>query len=176
MLPRPGYIAARRPRWARLDATPRTGCGQEEVPSRRWTSSSLAGLCCTCGRTRSGGVQASFDFRGAKKTAAGRMLTVIFTNDLTAALTPEKLPADVLAGAAGRTPGRARLTIPPSLTGLHPYGVAANEALGIAALRTPLPSEQDRSAGAGGMPECRTLFTALSPGFSETPWISRCGL
>src|SRR5687767_2030731 len=29
-----------------------------------------------------GGVQASFDFRGAKNTAAGRMLTVTLTNDL----------------------------------------------------------------------------------------------
>jgi hypothetical protein len=29
-----------------------------------------------------GGVQASFDFRGAKNTAAGRTLTVILTNDL----------------------------------------------------------------------------------------------
>ena len=30
----------------------------------------------------SGGVQASFDFRGAKNTSAGRMLTVMLTNDL----------------------------------------------------------------------------------------------
>ena len=29
-----------------------------------------------------GGVQASFDFRGAKNDAAGRMLTVTLTNDL----------------------------------------------------------------------------------------------
>ena len=29
-----------------------------------------------------GGVQASFDFRGAKNTAAGRMLTITLTNDL----------------------------------------------------------------------------------------------
>jgi hypothetical protein len=29
-----------------------------------------------------GGVQASFDFRGAKNAAAGRMLTVTLTNDL----------------------------------------------------------------------------------------------
>ena len=29
-----------------------------------------------------GGVQASFDFRGARNTAAGRMLTVTLTNDL----------------------------------------------------------------------------------------------
>jgi hypothetical protein len=29
-----------------------------------------------------GGVQASFDFRGAENTAAGRMLTVTLTNDL----------------------------------------------------------------------------------------------
>jgi hypothetical protein len=29
-----------------------------------------------------GGVQASFDFRGAKNTVAGRMLTVTLTNDL----------------------------------------------------------------------------------------------
>jgi hypothetical protein len=29
-----------------------------------------------------GGVQASFDFRGAKNTGAGRMLTVTLTNDL----------------------------------------------------------------------------------------------
>jgi tail tube protein len=29
-----------------------------------------------------GGVQASFDFRGAKNTAAGCMLTVTLTNDL----------------------------------------------------------------------------------------------
>jgi len=29
-----------------------------------------------------GGVQASFDFRGAKNTVAGRMLTITLTNDL----------------------------------------------------------------------------------------------
>ena len=29
-----------------------------------------------------GGVQASFDFRGAKNDGAGRMLTVTLTNDL----------------------------------------------------------------------------------------------
>ncbi len=31
-----------------------------------------------------GGVQASFDFRGAKKDVAGRMLTITLTNDLDA--------------------------------------------------------------------------------------------
>jgi hypothetical protein len=33
-----------------------------------------------------GGVQASFDFRGAKNTAAGRMFTVMLTNDLDGAV------------------------------------------------------------------------------------------
>jgi hypothetical protein len=33
-----------------------------------------------------GGVQASFDFRGAKNSTAGRMLTVTLTNDLDGAV------------------------------------------------------------------------------------------
>lgn len=35
-----------------------------------------------CAAARATGVQASFDFQGAKNEAAGRMLTVTLTNDL----------------------------------------------------------------------------------------------
>jgi Phage tail tube protein len=54
-----------------------------------------------------GGVQASFDFRGAKNTAAGRMLTVTLPTISTAPFTPEE-PAIAYARRRSRAHSRAR--------------------------------------------------------------------
>jgi hypothetical protein len=71
---------------------------------------------------------------------------------------------------------RARLTTRPSLTGLRPYWVTGNEALGMSAPGRPSEANRTPQARRGGTPECRTLFTVLSSGFSGAPWITRCGL
>jgi hypothetical protein len=51
-------------------------------PDPVWANIRPCAVCSRQSREGPGGVQASFDFRGAKNTAAGRMLTVTLTNDL----------------------------------------------------------------------------------------------
>ena len=47
-----------------------------------------------------GGIQASFDFRGAKNDVAGRMLTVALTNDLDGLVYGYLIPAGAACGRA----------------------------------------------------------------------------
>ena len=117
-----------------------------------------------------GGVQASFDFRGAKNTAAGRMLTVTLTNDLDGHGLRVTLP--------GSGVGHTRL-IHRSLLRLIPESVDECDGRMTFSLSLGVPGEDRDSVGAERerrIPQsARPERSSGSAGWPPSPIAARSG-